>query len=70
PTGDYPEERSLKQYKIIIDLKEGKDSWDLIWEFEGPQGPFTIPYSLLSLKRIRLEQLLVKCGFVVEWREK
>ena len=58
----------MKQYKIIIDLKEGKDR-DLIWEFEGPQGPFTIPYSLLPLKRIRLEQLLAKCGFVVEWRE-
>ncbi|HEC62391.1 MAG TPA: hypothetical protein ENI27_09115 [bacterium] len=59
----------MKQYKIIIDLKADENG-DLIWEFEGPQGPFTIPYSLLSLKRIRLEQLLVKCGFVVEWREK
>ncbi len=59
----------MKQYKIIIELKEDEHG-ELIFEFEGPQGPFTIPYSLLPLPKVRLQNLLEKCGFVVEWRDK
>lgn len=58
----------MKQYKIIIQLKIDKDG-EKVWEFEGPQGPFTIPWSLLSINNVQLENLLTKCGFVVEWRE-
>ena len=58
----------MKIYKIIIELKINKDR-EKVWEFEGPRGPFTIPYSLLSISQAQLEHLLVNCGFIVEWRE-
>jgi len=58
----------LKKYKIIIEQKINKDG-EKVWEFEGPGGPFTIPWSLLPISQAQLEGLLTRCGFVVEWRE-
>jgi len=40
------------------------------WKFEGPAGHFVIPRELLEVYQAQLENLLKKCGFVVEWREK
>jgi len=59
----------LKKYKIIIEQMKG-DNFEEIWYFEGPEGPFIIPKAILPLNQVQLENLLVKCGFVVEWRKK
>ncbi|KKN30691.1 hypothetical protein LCGC14_0831500 [marine sediment metagenome] len=46
------------------------EEMEKIWFFEGPEGNFIIPKSILPLNKVQLENLLTKCGFVVEWRDK
>jgi len=59
----------LKKYKITIEEMKGEEM-EKIWFFEGPEGNFIIPKSILPLNKVQLENLLTKCGFVVEWRDK